>query len=328
MVNRPHLTKLVERTRRLSPLAAAVVFPVDADSLQMALSGAFAGFVAPTLVGPEARIRDAALRAGLDITRLPLIDTADLPRAAGERAVQLANAGAVGALIKGSLANDDLLGPVAEPASGLRTDRRLTHVYFLDLPGLLRGLVLTDALLNLTPNLAAKRDIVDNAVRFATALEIATPNVALLAPRNFVVPAFASTSEAAALKSMAAQGFFGDAIIDGPLTPDIALNADAQRFHGVQSIVAGRADILVASDQEGATMVLRTLTGITGGLAAGLVVGAKVPIVSCTQHDPMEVRMASCVLASLVHHASSAPVQDAPAVASGQAFESARPVAA
>lgn len=328
MVNRPQLTKLAERTRRLSPLAVAVVFPVDADSLQVALSGAFAGYLAPTLVGPEARIRDTALRTGLDITRLPLIDTADEPRAAGERAVQLASAGEVGALIKGTLANDDLLGPVAEPGSGLRTDRRLTHVYFLDLPGQLRGLVLTDALLNLTPNLAAKRDIVANAVRFATALEIATPNVALLAPRNFVVPAFASTSEAAALKSMAAQGFFGDAIIDGPITPDIALNADAQRVHGVQSNVAGRADILVAPDQEAATMVLRTLTGITGGLAAGLVVGAKVPIVSCAQHDPMEVRMASCVLASLVCAASSVAGHDAQAAANGQASEGARRVAA
>ncbi len=299
MLPRPHLTKLVERTRLLPALPAAIVFPVDRDSLQLALSGAFAGYIEPTLVGPEARIRDAAARAGLDISRLPLANTPDEPRAASERAVLLARTGKVGALIKGSLSNEDLLAPVAAPESGLRTDRRLSHAYFLDLPGQTRGLLLADAQLNITPNLAAKRDIVINTVQLAVALGVTTPLVALLAAKNLVSPAFASTGDAASLKSMGAQGLFGGAVLDGPLTPDIAFSMDAARSHGVRSDVAGKADVLIAPTMEAATMVLRTLTGLTGGLAAGVVLGAQVPIVLGTQFDAMEVRMAGCVLASL-----------------------------
>jgi phosphate acetyltransferase len=312
MIVRPHLTKLVERARLLPPLSAAIVFPVDRDSLQLALSAAFAGYLAPTLVGPEARIRETAARAGLDISRLPVIDTPDEPRAAGERAAWLAAAGKVGALIKGSLSNEDLLGPVADSATGLRTDRRLSHVAFVDLPQHPHGLLLADALLNVTPNLAAKRDIVANTVDFATAIGIGAPNVALLAARNLVSPAFSSTSEAAALKSMASQGAFGAAIVDGPMTPDIALTGESARLHGTRPEIAGRAQILIGPGMEASTMVLRTLTGLTGGLAAGLVVGARVPVVLTTQFEPMEIRVASCVLALLAAAAREPEPQRVP----------------
>lgn len=315
MFSRPQLTKLVERARLLPALPAAIVFPVDRDSLQLALSGAFAGYIAPTLVGPEARIRDSAARAGLDISRLPLADTADEPRAASQHAVMLARAGRFGALIKGSLSNEDLLTPVANPESGLRTERRLSHAYFLDLPGQTRGLLLADAQLNIAPNLAAKRDIVTNTVQLAAALGVPTPFVALLAAKNLVSPAFASTGEAGALKSMGAQGLFGGAVLDGPLTPDVAFSLEAARSHGVRSDVAGKADILIAPTMEAATMVLRTLTGFTGGLAAGLVLGAQVPIVLGTQFDAMEVRMASCVLASLAVSAAREAAQPEPQAA-------------
>lgn len=299
MLARPHLQKLVERTRLLPALPVAVVFPVDRDSLQLALSGAFAGYLAPTLVGPDERIRDAANRAGLDISRLPVVDTPDEPRAASECAVMLAREGKVSALIRGSLAHEDLLAPVAAPDSRLRGERRLSHATFLDLPGQSRFLLLADASLNVAPNLAAKKDILENTLELAYALGVVAPNVALLAAKCTVAPAFPSTSEAAALRSMALQGAFPGAVIEGPLTPDVAFSSEAARQHGVKSEIAGRADVLIAPTMEAATMVLRTLTGVTGGLAAGLVLGAKVPVVMPSPRDPMEVRIASCVLASL-----------------------------
>jgi phosphate acetyltransferase len=300
MMARPHLQKLVERARLLPALPAAVVFPVDRDSLQLALSGAFAGYLLPTLVGPDERIRDAANRAGLDISRLTVVDTPDEPRAASEQAVALAREGTVSALIRGSLAHEDLLAPVAAAESGLRGERRLSHATFLDLPGQSRFLLIADASLNVAPNLAAKKDILDNTLDLAYALGVVAPNVALLAAKCTVAPAFPSTSEAAALRSMASQGAFPGAIVEGPLTPDVALSSEAARLHGVKSEIAGRADVMIAPTMEAATMVLRTLTGVTGGLAAGLVLGAKVPVVMPSPRDPMEVRIASCVLASLV----------------------------
>lgn len=284
----------------LPPLPAAFAYPCDRDSLQLALSGAFAGYLAPMLVGPEGRIRDAAAKAGLDISRLTIDNTADEPRAAGLRAVEIARDRKVSALVKGNMGDVDLLAPVAAPESGLRTNRRLSHAYFVDLPGRPNGILVADALLNIAPNLAAKRDIVGNTIDLAVALGIAAPYVALLAAMDVVTPAFPSTADAAALKTMAAQGMFRGAIVDGPLTADSALSGEAARANGVTSEVAGRPDILIAPTMEAASMVLRTLTGLTGGLAAGIVLGAKVPIVVPTRIDSMEVRMASCVLASLM----------------------------
>jgi phosphate acetyltransferase len=321
MVLRPHFQKLVEKTRMHSPLPAAVVYPCDRESLQLALSGAFAGYLAPTLVGPETRIRDLAAKFGLDISRLPIVGTADEPRAAGVRAAELAREGLVSALIKGSLGNEDLLGPVAAHDSGLRTDRRLSHAFFLDLPGMSRGLLLADAQLNVSPNLAAKKDIVLNTIQLAISLGIAAPHVALLAAMDGPAPAFPSTIDAVALKSMAAQGKFGGAIVDGPLTPDSALSGDAARMNGVTSEVAGRVDVLIAPSMESALMVLHTILAFSSGLAAGIVLGARIPIVIPARNDPMEVRMASCVLASLAVSAVSE-------AATPQAGPAARPIAA
>jgi len=310
-----HVQKLVERTRMKPPLSAAVVFPCDADALQLALSGAFAGYIAPTLVGPEARIRDLSNRFGLDISRLALVDTPDEPRAASERAVTLAREGKVAALIKGSLGNEDFLAPVALADSGLRTERRLSHAYFVDLPGQNRGLLVADAQLNINPNLAAKRDIVASTAMLAVALGVASPNVAILAAMDGPSPAFPSTTDAVALKQMALQGAFGSAIVDGPLTPDLALDPESARASGTKSEVAGRADVLIAPTMEAAIMVLRTLTGVTHGLAAGIVLGAKVPIIAPARSDPMEVRMASCVIASLAASASEIRTPQRPAPA-------------
>ena len=300
MAMRPQFQRLVEKIRMRPPLAAAIVHPCDSESLQLALSGAFAGYLAPVLVGPESRIRDAAARAGLDISRLSIIDTADDPRAAGLRAAEIAREGKVSALIKGSMSDGDLLAPVAAPESGLRSDRRLSHAYFLDLPGRPNGMLVADAQLNVVPNLAAKKDIVANTVDLARAIGIVTPNVALLAAMDYVTPAFVSTADAAALKTMAEQSMFGSAVVDGPLTADSALSAEAARANGVKSDVAGHPDVLIAPTMEAASMVVRTLTGLTGGLAAGIVLGATLPIVIPARTDSMEVRMASCVLAALI----------------------------
>jgi phosphotransacetylase len=308
MQARPHFQKLVEKVRFLPPLSAAVVFPCDRDSLQVALTGAFAGYLKPTLVGPELRIRDLAGKSGLDITRLSIVDTDDHPRAAGERAAELAREGRVAALIKGSLGNEELLAPVAAPESGLRTERRLSHAFFLDLPGQPRGYLLADAHMNVTPNLAAKRDIVQNTILLADALGLREPKVALLGAMDGPAPAFRSTTDAVALKAMANQGLFRGGVIDGPLTPDSALSADAARAKGLKSEVAGHADVLIAPSMESALMVMRTMLAFGGGLAAGIVLGARVPIVSFGRADPMEVRMASCVLASLM---SAAPAESA-----------------
>ena len=231
---------------------------------------------------------------------MPIEDTDDDPQAAGRRAAELARSGAVAALIRGSLSNEDLLAPVVAPESGLRTERRLSHAYFLDLPGQPRGLLLADAHMNVTPNLAAKRDIVQNTIHLANALGLATPSVALLAAMDGPAPAFRSTTDAVALKAMAMQGLFGGAVVDGPLTPDSALSAEAARAKGVTSEVAGRVDVLIGPSMESALMVLRTLLAFGGGLCAGIVLGARIPIVAPTRSDSMEVRMASCVLASLV----------------------------
>lgn len=300
MVNRPHLQRYAADARLLPAMAAAIVYPCDPESLQFALSGAFAGFIAPVLVGPTARIRGVADAAGLDLSRMQHVDTADDPRAACLRAAELADAGKVMALIKGALGIDDLLSPLAAPERGFRRDRRLSHVHVLDLPGRAAPLLLTDALLNLNPNLAAKKDILLNALEFATALGASRPRVALLAATDVVSPAFPSTADAAALRSMAAQGLLGEASVDGPLMADSALFPDATRATGARSDAAGQLDILLAPNMEAASLVLRTLTSITGGLAAGLVLGARVPIVAPVRSDTMETRMASCVLASLL----------------------------
>jgi len=300
MATRPHFQRLVERVRLLPPLPAAFVYPCDRDSIQLALSGAFAGYLAPVLVGPEARIRDLAGRSGLDISRLPIVDATDTPKAATERAILLVRDGKVTALVKGSMSDGALLAPVAAPEAGLRSDRRLSHAYFVDVPGRANGLFVADAQLNVVPNLAAKKDIVANTVDLARASGIVTPLVALLAAMDYVTPAFVSTADAAALKTMAEQRMFGNAIADGPLTVDSALSAEAARANGVKSEVAGRPDILIAPTMEAALMVVRTLTGLTGGLAAGIVLGAALPILIPSRTDSMEVRMASCVLASLL----------------------------
>jgi len=305
MQTRTHFLRFVERARHLRVPTAAFAYPCDRDSLQLAQASAFTGTLAPLLVGPEIRIRDAAAKFGIDLTRLPIVDTTDTPRDAAMRAADLARTGQAQVLVRGSLGVDELLAPIVAPDSGLRGVGRLSHAHFLDLAGWPNGIVLADAQLNLTPTLAAKRDILQNTIAFAHALGIRAPRVALLAAMDAAHPALPSTGDAAALKAMAEEGAIAGAIVDGPLTADSALSEEAAATNGRRSPVAGRADILIAPGMESASLVLRTLTGMTSGLAAGLILGASVPIVAPLRADTMEVRMASCVLAALVSTAAA-----------------------
>jgi len=315
MVIRPHFQRLVDRVRNMPPLSAAIVYPCDRDSLQNALSARFAGYLAPVLVGPEKRITDAAAQAGLDLSRVDLVDTPDDPFAAAQRAVVMAKAGETQALIKGSLYPDDLMRAVAAPEAGLRGERRLTHAFFLDVPGYPRAFVLSDAVLNIAPNLAAKRDIVQNAIDFAQALNAAQPHVAVLSAVEGVTPALPASGDAAALAKMAAQGTITGGIVDGPLTADSAMSPAAARANGVTSPVAGNADVLIVPGMESGALLVRALVGMFGALAAGVTLGATVPIVLSGRGESMEVRMASCVLASLFAQVPRAAANPAPAQA-------------
>jgi phosphate acetyltransferase len=310
MVSRPHFQRLVDRVRALPPLPAAVVYPCDRDALQMALSGQFAGYLAPTLVGPDKRIAEAAAMAGLDLSRVEVVDTPDDPFVAAQRATALARDGQVRALIKGSLYPDDLMRAVATPDSGLRGERRLTHAYFVEVPALPRAFVLSDAVLNIAPTLAAKRDIVQNAIEFSQALGTTTPNVAVLSAVEGVTPAVPASGDAAALSKMAAQGLITGAVVEGPITADVAFSNAVARANGVESKVAGSADVLIVPSLESGAILLRTLTGAFGALAAGIALGAKVPIVLPARGESMEVRMASCMLASVLAHAPSPAAPD------------------
>ncbi len=318
MVTRPHFQRLVEQVRNLSPLPTGIVYPCDRDSLQLALSGQFAGYLTPVLIGPEGRIADAAAQAGLDVSRIELIDTPDDPHAAAQQAVALARGGKVRALIKGSLYPDDLMRAVAAADSGLRAEHRLTHAYFVDVPGFPRPFVLSDAVLNIAPNLAAKREIVQNAIDFALDLGIATPRVAVLAAVEGVTAALPATGDAAALAKMAAQGVISGGAVEGPMTVDTALSSAAARSNGIESEIAGLADVLIVPNLESGSMILRTMTGIFGALAAGVALGAKVPVVLAGRSDTMEVRMACCVLASLVARSARAGSQSQPDTASAE----------
>jgi phosphotransacetylase len=313
MVTRPHFQRLVDRVRNLPPLPAAVVFPCDRDALQMALSAQFAGYLSPILVGPDKRIAEAAALAGLDLSRIDVVDTPDDPFVAAQRAAALARNGEVRALVKGSLYPDDLMRAVASPDSGLRGERRLTHAFFVEVPGLPRAFVVSDALLNIAPGLAAKREIVQNAIEFAQALGIAAPNVAVLSAVEGVTPALPATGDAAALAKMAGQGLITGGVVEGPLTADAAFSAASARANGVESKMSGNADVLIVPGLESGAILLRTLIGAFGALAAGVALGAKVPVVLPARGESLEVRMAACVLACVVAQGPPpAPAQSKP----------------
>lgn len=305
-LSRHHLfQEIFERSQGLPPLAMAVAHPCDALSLQAALEGARAGLVRPILVGPEARIRSIAAQEGLDISELPIRDTPH-SHASAAQAVALVKQGEAALLMKGSLHTDELMREVVAAGTGLRTGRRLSHVYMMEVPLHPRMLLVTDAAINIAPNLEEKRDIIQNAIDLALLLGISQPKVAILAAVETVNPAMPSTLDAAALCKMAERGQISGGILDGPLAFDNAVSIAAAQQKGIISEVAGRADILMVPDLEAGNMLAKQLTFLAGADAAGLVMGASVPIILTSRADNEKTRIASCSVAVLVARSKTA----------------------
>ncbi|MDE1952967.1 MAG: bifunctional enoyl-CoA hydratase/phosphate acetyltransferase [Betaproteobacteria bacterium] len=282
-----------------APLAMAVVHAVDAVSLGGAVDAAQAGLIAPVFVGPEAKIRAAAVAAGIDLGTYPIVAT-EHSHAAATKAVAMARAGEVQALMKGSLHSDELMHAVVDAGNGLRTARRISHVFVIDAVGQPRLQLLTDAAVNVTPDLEAKRGIVQNAIDLAHALGIAQPKVAILSAVETVNPKIPSTIDAAALCKMAERGQIQGGLLDGPLAFDNAVSRRAAQTKGIVSEVAGDADILVAPDLEAGNMLAKQLEYLAEAKVAGIVLGTRVPVVLTSRADLPEARLASCALAVLL----------------------------
>jgi phosphotransacetylase/acyl dehydratase len=285
------------------PVPVAVAYPCDALSLGAVVEVADLGLVAPILVGPTAKIHAAAAEAKVDIGAFRLIDELDA-EASALRAVALVRASEAALLMKGSLHTDVLMHAVVAAGTGLRTARRLSHVFLMDVPSYPRPLLITDAAINIAPTLEEKRDIVQNAIDLAHVMGIRTPHVAILAAVETVNPAMRSTVDAAALCKMAERGQITGGLVDGPLAFDNAVSADAAREKGITSLVAGHADILVVPDLEAGNMLAKQLSFLAGADAAGVVVGARVPIILTSRADSARARIASCAVAVLMARAN------------------------
>lgn len=299
MAERAQLHELLDAAAHPAPLATAVVHPVDPQALAGAVQAAAKGLIIPILVGPRDRILAAAAAAELDISGLRLEDTPH-SHAAAERAVALARSGEAEALMKGSLHTDELLRAVLHKTQGLRTARRLSHVMAFDVPTYPRPLFITDAAINIYPTLEDKADIIRNAIELAHAVHIEQPRVAILSAIETVNPRLASTVEAAALCKMAERGQIQGGFLDGPLAFDNAISMSAAETKGIRSEVAGRADILLAPDLEAANMLVKQLTYLADATGAGVVIGARVPIILTSRADDALTRMTSCALALLL----------------------------
>jgi phosphate acetyltransferase len=290
---------LIERSKGMAAIDMAVVYPCHVESLGGALSAAEAGLIRPVLIGPKSRIEAAARELGADISPYPLVE-ADNARNSAQAAVDLARAGKVHALMKGSLHTDALMGAVVAHDTGLRTDRRISHVFFMDVPAYPKPLLITDAAINIDPDLQAKRDIVQNAIDLAHALGIQMPKVALLAAVETVDPKMRATTDAASLCKMADRGQITGGLLDGPLALDNAVSLSAAKTKGIISSVAGQADILMVPDLESGNILAKQLEYLADAAGAGIVVGARVPIVLTSRADTAPVRVASCALALLL----------------------------
>jgi phosphate acetyltransferase len=293
---------LIRRCAGLRPARTAVVHPCDALSLAAAVEAAREDLIVPVLVGPEEKIRIAANAAQLDISSFRLLSTLH-SHAAAEKAVNLACTGEVEAIMKGSLHTDELMHEVVRPGSGLSTGRRVSHVYLFDVPDYPRPLFITDAAVNIAPGLAEKRDICQNAIDLAHILGIAEPKVAILSAVETVSDKLRSTVDAAALSKMAERGQIAGALVDGPLAFDNAVSPEAAGIKGIHSSVAGQADILVVPDIESGNMLAKQLTFFDHADGAGIVVGARIPIMLTSRADPPRTRMASAALALLLAEA-------------------------
>lgn len=293
--------RLLAHARTLPPVRMAVVHPCDALSLGGALDARAAGLIEPVLVAPEARLRRIATEAGIDIAGCEIIDVPH-SHAAAATAARLAGKGEVEALMKGSLHTDEFLGAIVAADAGLRTERRISHCYVMETANYPRPFIITDAAINIAPSLEDKADIVRNAIDLAHVLGVAEPKVAILAAVETVNPRMPSTLDAAALCKMADRSQIEGGILDGPLAFDNAVSPEAARVKGICSAVAGQADVLVVPDLESGNMLAKQLEFLGEADSAGIVMGARVPIVLTSRADARDTRLASCAIALLLAH--------------------------
>ena len=283
----------------MAPTRLAMVYPCDAVALQAAAQITDAGLAEPVLVGPRDQIEHAARAAGVDIARFEVAETGSSPADAARSATAMARDGSVGALMKGSLHTDELMSAVVDRATGLRGNRRISHMFLFDLPRYPKLLGLADCVVNIAPDLKTKRDVLGNAVDLLQTLGIAQPKVGVLAAVESVNPAIVATLDAQALAALSQQGEWPGALVEGPLGFDNAISAEAARIKKIESKVSGDADLLLVPDLNAGNMLYKSFTYIGGGECAGLVLGARVPIVLTSRADSMLARVASAALAVL-----------------------------
>jgi phosphate acetyltransferase len=305
--NHDHFDRFLREARLLPPILTAVVHPCSPEAIGAVIEARDEGLITPVLVGPEHKIRAAAELAGVSLAGLQ-IEAAEHSHAAAVRAVELASTGKVEALMKGSLHTDELLGAVVAGGSGLRTDRRISQVYVLDVAAYSKPIVITDAAVNIAPTLEQKRDICQNAIDFLQLVGVEKPLVAILAAVEVINPSMPATLDAAALTVMAMRGQITGAVVDGPLAFDNAISFDSARIKAIVSPVAGQADILVVPNLEAGNMLAKQLIYLAGADAAGLVLGARVPIILTSRSDALKVRLASAALAKLTAERGKAKI--------------------
>jgi phosphate acetyltransferase len=297
--NHEKYQRLIGLCKSLEPTPTAVVHPCDQSSLEGAAEAARLGLIAPILVGPRARIEAVAEQCNVDISRFELVD-APHSEASAATAVQIVREGKANALMKGSLHTDELMGAVVARDSGLRTGRRISHCFIMDVPGHDDPLIITDAAVNIAPSLEDKVDIVQNAIDLGRALEFPQVRVAILSAMETVNPKVPTTVEAAALCKMVDRHQITGAIVDGPLALDNAIDLEAAHIKKIDSPVAGHANVLVVPDLESGNMLAKSLTFLAGADAAGIVLGARVPIILTSRADSLITRLASCAVAALL----------------------------
>jgi phosphate acetyltransferase len=294
--------RLLDSCRSLPPTPTAVAHPCDRSSIEGAVDAARLSLIAPILVGPRSRIESVARESGIDVSNLPIVD-APFSHASAEKAVELVREGKAEALMKGSLHTDELMGAVVKRDTGLRTARRVSHCFVMDVPTYPEPLIITDAAVNIAPTLEEKVDIVQNAIDLAHALGAEEVRVAILSAMETVNPKVPSTIEAAALCKMADRGQITGAILDGPLALDNAISLESVMIKKISSSVAGRANVLVVPDLEAGNMLAKSLSFLANADAAGIVLGTRVPIILTSRADSVMTRLASCAVATLVARA-------------------------
>ncbi|WP_068311818.1 bifunctional enoyl-CoA hydratase/phosphate acetyltransferase [Polycladidibacter hongkongensis] len=298
MKRHQHFERLVSLAKQLPAIPTSVVCPDDSNSLGGTVLAAEAGLIVPILCGPAARIHAAAEKIGADISSFELIDCEDENESAA-RAVALVHEGRVRSVMKGHLHTDDLLRHVVKREGGLRTKRRISHAFVMDVPGRNTPVIISDAAINIAPDLVTKVDITQNAINVARSIGMEPPKVGILSALETVNPAIPSTIDAAVLSKMADRGQIKGGIVDGPLAMDNAIDLEAARTKGIESHVAGRAEVLIVPNLEAGNMVAKELTFVSHAETAGLVVGARVPVILTSRADSDRARLVSCALASL-----------------------------